>query len=308
MSCIFRVDSLRWRQVQQLQEELARVKVVNEEDEVHDDDSDGEEEYDNPFSSLSASDSGHSSHQHRRVRKSRHDFDYKVDIPKFGGKIQPNKFHDWLHTIEKVFDFKEVSEDRKVKLVAIKLQKYAGLWWENLKMRRVREEQTIARYLGGLRSEISNVVQLQPYWTYADVCKLVVKVKKQQKEKQESFTRSFNKEGSTSSGKTLVSPQRGWGLCVGGKDGLKMYSNRVQGREDIIEESALEVDVSHIEEVVYPDEGEALVIQRNLNMVQVADDECCSNVVATSMVEKLQLKIEDHIVLTVSTGSGKAMK
>nr|GFA33348.1 hypothetical protein CTI12_AA139760 [Tanacetum cinerariifolium] len=77
------IDDLR-RQVQQLQEELAHVKVVNEEDEVHDDDSDGEEEYDNPFGSSSASDSdgeeeydnpfgsssasdsGHSSRQHRR--------------------------------------------------------------------------------------------------------------------------------------------------------------------------------------------------------------------------------------------------
>ncbi|KAK0594953.1 hypothetical protein LWI29_002093 [Acer saccharum] len=30
------------------------------------------------------------------------------------------------------------------------------------------EEQTIARYLGGLNYEISNVVQLQPYWTFND--------------------------------------------------------------------------------------------------------------------------------------------
>nr|GEZ16015.1 ribonuclease H-like domain-containing protein [Tanacetum cinerariifolium] len=46
------IDDLR-RQVQQLQEELARVKVVNEEDEVHNDDSDGEEEYcDNPRISI----------------------------------------------------------------------------------------------------------------------------------------------------------------------------------------------------------------------------------------------------------------
>nr|GEW86648.1 Gag-Pol polyprotein, putative [Tanacetum cinerariifolium] len=77
--------------------------------------------------------------------------------------------------------------------------------------------------------------------------------------------------------------------------------------------------VSHIEEVMYPDEGEALVIWRNINMVQVTDDEwlrnnifytwctcigkvcnviidgaSCSNVVATSMVEKLQLKTKDH--------------
>ena len=31
------------------------------------------------------------------------------------------------------------------------------------------DEQTIARYLGGLKYEISNVVQLQPYWTLNDV-------------------------------------------------------------------------------------------------------------------------------------------
>ncbi|GKA57705.1 putative CCCH-type zinc finger family protein [Tanacetum coccineum] len=364
------IDDLR-RQVQQLQEELARVKVVNEEDEVHDDDSDGEEEYDNPFGSSSASDSGHSSHQHRRVRRSRHDFDFKVDIPEFDGKIQPDEFLDWLHTVEKVFDFKEVSEDRKVKLVAIKLRKHAGLWWENLKMRRVREgrktirtwekmkrelkrrflpenyrqdsflkfhnlkqqdksaeeytsefdhlmikcdivepeEQTIARYLGGLWSEISNVVQLQPYWTYADVCKLAVKVEKQQKEKRGSFTRSFNKEGSTSSGKTPVIapkvPVKNDKQVVGSSSNGARKCFKCQGyghiasecpnrkvitlmEEDIIEESALEVDVSHIEEVVYPDEGEALGQSANLNMSS------CSNVVATSMVEKLQLKTEDH--------------
>ncbi|GJZ52252.1 reverse transcriptase domain-containing protein [Tanacetum coccineum] len=279
-------------------------------------------------------------------------------------KIQPDEFLDWLHTIEKVFNFKKVSEDRKVKLVAIKLRKHAGLWWENLKMRRVREdksaeeytsefdhlmikcdivepeEQTIARYLGGLRSEISNVVQLQPYWTYADVCKLAVKVEKQQKEKRGSFTRSFNKEGSTSSGKTPVIapkvPVKNDKQVVGSSSNGARKCFKCQGyghiasecpnrkvitlmEEDIIEESALEVDVSHIEEVVYPDEGEALVIRRNLNMVQVTDDEwlrnnifytrctcigkvcnviidggSCSNVVATSMVEKLQLKTEDH--------------
>ncbi|PWA86577.1 hypothetical protein CTI12_AA139760 [Artemisia annua] len=156
------MDDLK-RQVQQLQEELARVKVVNEEDQFHDEDSNGDDGYYNPFGSSSASDS--------------------VDIPEFDGKIQPDEFLDWLHTVVKVFDFKEVSEERKVKLVAIKLRKHAGLWWENLKSR-------------------SNVVLLQPYWTYADVCKLAVKVEKQQKEKRGSYTRLFNKEDSTSSGKT----------------------------------------------------------------------------------------------------------
>nr|GEX80559.1 hypothetical protein [Tanacetum cinerariifolium] len=217
------IDDLR-RQVQQLQEELARVKVVNENDEVHDDDSDGVD-----------------------------DFDFKVDIPEFDGKIQPDEFLDSLHMVEKVFGFKEVSEDQKVKLVAIKLRKHAGLWQDSfLKFHNLKqqdksaeeytsefdhlmikcnivkpEEQTIACYLGGLRSKISNVVQLQPYWTYADVCKLAMKVEKQQKENREVLLDRSTKK-------------------------------------------ALQV----------------------CNVI--IDGGSCSNVVATSMVEKLHLKTKDH--------------
>jgi hypothetical protein len=44
------------------------------------------------------------------------------------------------------------------------------------------EEQMVAHYLEGLRFKIGNVVQLQPYWTYNDVCKLALKVEKQLKE------------------------------------------------------------------------------------------------------------------------------
>ncbi|XP_020673723.2 uncharacterized protein LOC110093239 [Dendrobium catenatum] len=42
------------------------------------------------------------------------------------------------------------------------------------------EEHTIARFLGGLQPAISNVVQLQPYWTFQDVVNLALKVEKQQ--------------------------------------------------------------------------------------------------------------------------------
>ena len=37
----------------------------------------------------------------------------------------------------------------------------------------------IAHYLGGLRVEISDAVQLQTCWTYNIVCKLAMKVEKQ---------------------------------------------------------------------------------------------------------------------------------
>ncbi|KAI0512359.1 hypothetical protein KFK09_012998 [Dendrobium nobile] len=53
--------------------------------------------------------------------------------------MDPDKFLNWLHTVERIFDFKEIPAERMVKLVAIKLKKSASLWWENLKRTRARE-------------------------------------------------------------------------------------------------------------------------------------------------------------------------
>ena len=35
---------------------------------------------------------------------------------------------EWLHTAERIFEYKEVPKDKKVKLLALKLRKYASLW------------------------------------------------------------------------------------------------------------------------------------------------------------------------------------
>ena len=65
-------------------------------------------------------------HQPRRpiVRNN----DIKVDIPDFEGKLQPDEFVEWLQTVERVFEYKEVPKDQKVKIVAIKLKKHASIW------------------------------------------------------------------------------------------------------------------------------------------------------------------------------------
>ncbi|XP_070038225.1 uncharacterized protein [Nicotiana tomentosiformis] len=59
--------------------------------------------------------------------------DIKHEIPEYDGKSQGDEFIDWLITIERVFDYKEYSDEKNVKLVAINLRGYASLWWENLK-------------------------------------------------------------------------------------------------------------------------------------------------------------------------------
>nr|GFA97550.1 hypothetical protein [Tanacetum cinerariifolium] len=48
--------------------------------------------------------------------------DIKVDIPEYDGKLDPNKFVKWLQTVELVFDYKQTTEDNKVKFVALKLR------------------------------------------------------------------------------------------------------------------------------------------------------------------------------------------
>ena len=52
----------------------------------------------------------------------------KVDILEFEGKMQPDDFIDWLTTMERIFDFKDILDNRKVKIVAIKLRKHASIW------------------------------------------------------------------------------------------------------------------------------------------------------------------------------------
>ena len=41
--------------------------------------------------------------------------DFKVEVPEFEGKLDPEEFLDWLHTVERVFKYKDVLEDKKVK-------------------------------------------------------------------------------------------------------------------------------------------------------------------------------------------------
>nr|GEY76652.1 RNA-directed DNA polymerase [Tanacetum cinerariifolium] len=48
----------------------------------------------------------------------------RVEIPDFAGAVQPDEFIDWLSTMERVFDLRDIPYYLKVKVVAIKLCKY----------------------------------------------------------------------------------------------------------------------------------------------------------------------------------------
>jgi hypothetical protein len=72
----------------------------------------------------------------------------KANIPVYEGRIQPDEFIDWLNTVERVFEYQDVLEEEKVKIVAIKLKKHASIWWEQLKMKRAREGKQKNQNLG----------------------------------------------------------------------------------------------------------------------------------------------------------------
>jgi len=61
------------------------------------------------------------------------DLRFKVELSEFAGTLQAEGFIDWLHEEERIFDYKEVPDRMKVKLVAIKLKDCASTWWKQLK-------------------------------------------------------------------------------------------------------------------------------------------------------------------------------
>lgn len=52
--------------------------------------------------------------------------------------MNPDEFLEWLQVIERVFGYKNVHEDKKVKLIDLKLRKYASLWLESLIKKRAK--------------------------------------------------------------------------------------------------------------------------------------------------------------------------
>lgn len=63
----------------------------------------------------------------------------KIGIPDFEGSFNLDEFVDWLHSIEKVLEYKGYLDEKNYKVVILEFKDYVSLWWENVKKQRNRE-------------------------------------------------------------------------------------------------------------------------------------------------------------------------
>ena len=43
--------------------------------------------------------------------------DFKIEVPEFEDKLDPEDFLDWLHTVERIFEYKDIADNKKIKLM-----------------------------------------------------------------------------------------------------------------------------------------------------------------------------------------------
>jgi len=80
--------------------------------------------------------------------------DFGVEIPEYEGKLDLEEFLEWLYTVERVFECKDIPEDKKVKLVALRLRKYTSRWWTKLYTKRFRERKSKIRTWEKIKSKL----------------------------------------------------------------------------------------------------------------------------------------------------------
>ena len=58
------------------------------------------------------------------------DYRMKVELSSFDGYLDMESFLDWILEVEHFFEYMEIEEGKKVKLLAYRLKGGASAWWD----------------------------------------------------------------------------------------------------------------------------------------------------------------------------------
>ena len=66
--------------------------------------------------------------------------EFKVmELPEFVGGTDPEAYLEWQRKIERMFNFKDIDDEKRCKYAILKLGRGASLWFEGLKSKRIRD-------------------------------------------------------------------------------------------------------------------------------------------------------------------------
>nr|GEU52956.1 hypothetical protein [Tanacetum cinerariifolium] len=220
----------------------------------------------------------------------------KIEIPEFTCKVHPDDCIDWLSTVERVFDVRDILDKLKVKLVAIKLRQHASLWWDHIK---AKSKGSTSRFTPPTRTTPPTAPKaITPTTSAAS----------NTRERVDNAPHCYKCGGLGHYARDCSNLKT---LAFVSDDAGPIYDTDAEP----------EVDKPG-DELVYHDRKEALVIQRVLNVAvsksvddnswlrnnifrtkctskgkfydMIIDGGSCENIVSTYMIERLGMKTKDH--------------
>ncbi|GJS79658.1 putative reverse transcriptase domain-containing protein [Tanacetum coccineum] len=218
-----------------------------------------------------------------------------------GDTLSPEGFIDWLVAVEEVFEFKEVPENKRVLLIATKLRGRASAWWQQLKLTRERvgkpritswqkmkkciranfiphnyqrqmndiqetEDQLVSLYIGGLRVQIMDSVNMFDPMTLSDAYQLALAFEKQNRRVGSSSSPSITSASGSGNVASRFAPSQAKSKCK--KAGKRHLFADPEGDDDAAykeyeEASVYDEEPECEEEYVSGDVGVNLVVRRS---------------------------------------------